>query len=180
MLNHIQLFLIHFNSWIIPVKIPLNVFTYFQLNIIFFVISVSSLCLTVALPSGYGSPVHDINNDDHNQQQLHKINSYHFEYSVHDPETGDVKHQNEVSDGHGNVKGTYSLVEPDGSTRIVEYTADDIHGFNAVVKKIEPQHKTITDSKYELPEYKKQFSTAPVHNVEENVDEYVPEHFSTN
>lgn len=62
---------------------------------------------------------------------------YHFEYGVKDLHTHDIKSQEEVSDGHGNVKGSYSLVEPDGSTRVVEYTADHEHGFNAVVKKIE-------------------------------------------
>ncbi|KAL5237289.1 hypothetical protein ACI65C_004699 [Semiaphis heraclei] len=65
--------------------------------------------------------------------------SYHFAYAVEDPLTGDVKSQNEVSDGRGTVKGTYSLVEADGSTRVVEYTADDEHGFNAEVKRIGPQ-----------------------------------------
>jgi len=67
--------------------------------------------------------------------------SYHFAYAVEDPLTGDVKSQNEVSDGRGTVKGTYSLVEADGSTRVVEYTADDEHGFNAEVKRIGPQHR---------------------------------------
>ncbi|XP_025208258.1 uncharacterized protein LOC112603746 [Melanaphis sacchari] len=67
--------------------------------------------------------------------------SYHFAYAVEDPLTGDVKSQNEVSDGRGTVKGTYSLVEPDGSIRVVEYSADDEHGFNAEVKRIEPQHR---------------------------------------
>lgn len=67
--------------------------------------------------------------------------SYHFAYAVEDPLTGDVKSQNEVSDGRGTVKGTYSMVEADGSTRVVEYTADDEHGFNAEVKRIEPQHR---------------------------------------
>uniref|UniRef100_A0A2S2NBV4 Cuticle protein 8 n=1 Tax=Schizaphis graminum TaxID=13262 RepID=A0A2S2NBV4_SCHGA len=68
--------------------------------------------------------------------------TYHFQYSVHDPLTGDEKSQNEVGDGHGSVKGSYSLVEADGSTRVVEYTADDVHGFRAVVKRIEaPAHR---------------------------------------
>ncbi|KAL4103700.1 hypothetical protein QTP88_019044 [Uroleucon formosanum] len=66
---------------------------------------------------------------------------YHFAYSVEDPLTGDVKSQNEVSDGRGTVKGTYSMVEADGSVRVVEYTADDEHGFNAEVKRIGPQHR---------------------------------------
>lgn len=42
------------------------------------------------------------------------------------------------------MKGGYSLYEPDGTKRVVEYTADKHHGFNAVVKKIghahHPQH----------------------------------------
>jgi hypothetical protein len=59
---------------------------------------------------------------------------YSFEYSVNDPYTYDVKSQHEYSDGNGYVKGSYSLLEADGSTRTVEYTADDYNGFNAVVK----------------------------------------------
>lgn len=34
--------------------------------------------------------------------------------------------------------GAYSLVEPDGSLRVVEYWADDKSGFNAVVKRVGP------------------------------------------
>lgn len=34
--------------------------------------------------------------------------------------------------------GSYSLVEADGSVRTVDYTADDVHGFNAVVSKSAP------------------------------------------
>ncbi|XP_050544638.1 cuticle protein 8-like [Daktulosphaira vitifoliae] len=66
----------------------------------------------------------------------HTPAAYNFEYGVNDPHTYDIKSQQEYSDGNGNVKGSYSLVEPDGSTRVVEYTADDHNGFNAEVKKI--------------------------------------------
>lgn len=48
-----------------------------------------------------------------------------------------MKSQHEVRDGDV-VKGSYSLVEPDGSVRTVEYTADDHNGFNAVVSKSAP------------------------------------------
>ncbi|XP_069705090.1 cuticle protein 19-like [Periplaneta americana] len=58
---------------------------------------------------------------------------YKFNYAVHDPHTGDVKNQWETRDGDA-VKGSYSLVQPDGSTRVVEYTADKHNGFNAIVK----------------------------------------------
>lgn len=33
------------------------------------------------------------------------------------------------------IIGSYSLIEPDGTRRIVEYTADPVQGFNAVVHK---------------------------------------------
>ncbi|CAG4943645.1 unnamed protein product [Colias eurytheme] len=57
-----------------------------------------------------------------------------FEYGVADPNTGDYKNQVE-SRVNGVVRGQYSLIEPDGTKRIVDYTADDVNGFNAVVRK---------------------------------------------
>ncbi|XP_062543977.1 pro-resilin-like [Armigeres subalbatus] len=64
---------------------------------------------------------------------------YKFEYGVDDPHTGDHKKQWEFRDGDV-VKGGYMLKEADGTTRVVEYTADDHNGFNAVVKKIGHAH----------------------------------------
>lgn len=60
---------------------------------------------------------------------------YKFEYGVKDYHTGDNKEAWEHSDGH-HVKGMYSLYEPDGTKRIVEYTADPKLGFQAVVKRV--------------------------------------------
>jgi hypothetical protein len=57
-----------------------------------------------------------------------------YKYGVHDPSTGDIKHQSEERTGDV-VRGQYSLVEPDGTVRTVDYTADPVHGFNAVVSK---------------------------------------------
>ncbi|XP_065164444.1 cuticle protein 19-like [Atheta coriaria] len=57
---------------------------------------------------------------------------YGFKYGVSDPKTGDNKEQQEERDGDV-VKGEYSLVEPDGTKRIVKYTADKKNGFNAEV-----------------------------------------------
>ncbi|KAK3908045.1 Cuticle protein 19 [Frankliniella fusca] len=57
---------------------------------------------------------------------------YAFKYGVHDAHTGDVKSASEHRDGDV-VKGEYSLLQPDGTTRTVHYTADDHNGFNAVV-----------------------------------------------
>ncbi|XP_013191921.2 larval cuticle protein A2B-like [Amyelois transitella] len=58
---------------------------------------------------------------------------YEFEYSVHDDHTGDIKQQKESRAGDA-VHGSYSLVQPDGVHRIVEYTSDKEHGFNAIVR----------------------------------------------
>ncbi|KAE8574092.1 cuticle protein 7 [Halyomorpha halys] len=59
---------------------------------------------------------------------------YSFAYDIQDAHTGDYKSQHESRDGDV-VHGSYSLVEPDGSKRTVEYTADPHNGFNAVVHK---------------------------------------------
>ncbi|XP_015185507.1 PREDICTED: larval cuticle protein A3A-like [Polistes dominula] len=59
---------------------------------------------------------------------------YSFSYSVADGLTGDNKAQEETRSGDV-VQGSYSLIEPDGSRRIVSYAADPINGFNAVVQK---------------------------------------------
>lgn len=69
--------------------------------------------------------------------EVHDSNpQYSFAYGVKDSLSGDDKSQHEVRDGDV-VKGQYSLVEPDGSRRIVDYTADPVNGFNAVVSKQE-------------------------------------------
>ncbi|CAH2254327.1 jg7277 [Pararge aegeria aegeria] len=58
---------------------------------------------------------------------------YEFQYSVQDGHSGDVKQQQESRAGDA-VHGSYSLVQPDGVQRIVDYTADAVHGFNANVR----------------------------------------------
>lgn len=57
---------------------------------------------------------------------------YKYIYKVHSPITKDIKMHQEQSDG-SQIIGHYSLVEPDGTTRVVYYTADE-NGFNADVK----------------------------------------------
>ncbi|KAF7287954.1 hypothetical protein GWI33_000019 [Rhynchophorus ferrugineus] len=59
---------------------------------------------------------------------------YSFGYDVQDALTGDSKSQVESRNGDI-VQGQYSLVDPDGTRRIVDYVADPINGFNAVVRK---------------------------------------------
>lgn len=72
-------------------------------------------------------------------QDYYAYPKYKFEYGVKDAHTGDHKSQWEVRDGDV-VKGEYSLNEADGTKRVVQYTADKHHGFNAVVKKIGHAH----------------------------------------
>lgn len=57
---------------------------------------------------------------------------YSFAYDVQDGLTGDSKSQHESRDGDV-VQGSYSVVDPDGVKRTVEYTANPHNGFNAVV-----------------------------------------------
>ena len=59
---------------------------------------------------------------------------YNFNYEVQDAETGDYKAQTETRDGD-NVQGQYWLYDADGYRRIVDYTADAVNGFNAVVRR---------------------------------------------
>ncbi|BES95144.1 Hypothetical protein NTJ_07953 [Nesidiocoris tenuis] len=59
---------------------------------------------------------------------------YSYAYDIQDALTGDSKSQHESREGDV-VQGSYSLVEPDGSVRTVDYTADPVNGFNAVVHK---------------------------------------------
>ncbi|KAJ3648687.1 hypothetical protein Zmor_020470 [Zophobas morio] len=65
---------------------------------------------------------------------------YQFNYAVHDPHTGDEKQHIEERNGD-EVKGTYTVKEADGTTRVVEYKADKHNGFNAVVHKIGQPHQ---------------------------------------
>uniref|UniRef100_A0A6V7L066 Uncharacterized protein n=1 Tax=Bracon brevicornis TaxID=1563983 RepID=A0A6V7L066_9HYME len=67
---------------------------------------------------------------------------YTYAYDVQDALTGDAKSQHETRNGDV-VSGSYSLIEADGTRRVVEYTADPVNGFNAVVHR-EPAvlHKT--------------------------------------
>ncbi|XP_011196904.1 larval cuticle protein A3A [Zeugodacus cucurbitae] len=66
---------------------------------------------------------------------------YSFGYDIQDGYTGDLKSQHETR--HGDVvKGSYSVVDPDGTKRTVDYTADPHNGFNAVVRKEPIAYKT--------------------------------------
>ncbi|KFB47661.1 AGAP001668-PA-like protein [Anopheles sinensis] len=66
---------------------------------------------------------------------------YSFSYGISDALTGDSKSQQESRSGDV-VQGSYSVVDPDGTKRTVEYTADPHNGFNAVVHR-EPLAKAV-------------------------------------
>ncbi|XP_058811941.1 larval cuticle protein A3A-like isoform X2 [Topomyia yanbarensis] len=59
---------------------------------------------------------------------------YSFSYGISDGLTGDQKSQQESRNGDV-VQGSYSVVDPDGLQRTVDYTADPHNGFNAVVRR---------------------------------------------
>uniref|UniRef100_A0A182QVT2 Uncharacterized protein n=1 Tax=Anopheles farauti TaxID=69004 RepID=A0A182QVT2_9DIPT len=102
------------------------------------------------------APMEHHHQEHHHEEQDHFVDyyapiNYKFEYGVKDPHTGDHKTHWEERDGDV-VKGAYTVLDADGSSRLVEYTADPHHGFNAVVKKIEHSH---------VP--KKEHHVAPAH-----------------
>ncbi|XP_037038197.1 larval cuticle protein A3A-like [Bradysia coprophila] len=93
--------------------------------------------LTFALISVAASiaiPVEHYN--DHNESPA----EYEFSYAVNDHSTGDIKSHQESRKGN-TVTGKYELIDSDGFRRIVEYTADEHNGFNAIV------HREPTDIK---------------------------------
>ncbi|KAK2585020.1 hypothetical protein KPH14_008546 [Odynerus spinipes] len=100
----------------------------------------------------YGVPAYGQGYGGYDHQETYAYPKYSFEYGVQDPHTGDVKKQEEVRDGDF-VKGSYSLNEPDGTIRVVDYTADGHNGFNAVVKKIGQAVHPTPIVKYIAPQY---------------------------
>ncbi|XP_026276983.1 cuticle protein 19-like [Frankliniella occidentalis] len=75
----------------------------------------------------------------HDEDHHHTKPKYAYQYSVHDKHTGDVKDVWEHRDGDV-TKGGYTLLEPDGHTRVVEYIVTKKGGFQATVKRLPPHH----------------------------------------
>ncbi|XP_073820009.1 larval cuticle protein A2B-like [Musca autumnalis] len=67
---------------------------------------------------------------------------YKYSYDVQDAVSGDNKSQFEERDGDV-VRGQYSLIDADGYKRTVQYTADPVNGFNAVVSRDPLVAKTV-------------------------------------
>ncbi|KAL4710574.1 hypothetical protein ACJJTC_008976 [Scirpophaga incertulas] len=99
--------------------------------------------------------------------------SYSFSYGVSDSRTGDVKTVWEAKDGD-TVKGQYSVLQPDGSTRTVEYSAGPGKGFTAIVNNEDTRNFVEPDQL--LPEDKamKDYGRIYEYNEDEELD-YFPE-----
>ncbi|XP_075984594.1 cuticle protein-like [Anticarsia gemmatalis] len=87
-----------------------------------------------AAPVAYAAPVAKVVAPVAKVEEYDAHPQYSFAYDVQDGLTGDSKSQHESRDGDV-VQGSYSVVDPDGTKRTVEYTADPHNGFNAVVHK---------------------------------------------
>ncbi|CAG9784939.1 unnamed protein product [Diatraea saccharalis] len=92
-------------------------------------VSVHAVPVVKHVPIVKHVPVHyeESHKEESHHEDYYAYPKYAFEYSVEDPHTGDHKTQHETRDGDV-VKGFYSLHEPDGSIRTVEYAADKKSG----------------------------------------------------
>lgn len=109
-----------------------------------FVIAMALTAATSAVSYGHAENYanyaegHGHDNDYHHVEH-HEPANYKFGYAVKDPHTGDHKEAWEARDGDV-VKGSYSLYEPDGTHRVVDYTSDKHNGFSATVKRTGGHH----------------------------------------
>jgi hypothetical protein len=91
---------------------------------------------------------------------------YKFSYDVNAPETYDVKSQSEsLKDGY--TVGQYSLIDADGMRRTVDYTADDINGFQATVKRepVNNNSPSYSAPQYSAPQYQRPTYKMPTYNA---------------
>ncbi|CAG9784961.1 unnamed protein product [Diatraea saccharalis] len=105
-----------------------------------------------------------------------KDNGYEYSYVVYDEKTGDQKAQRETSDG-STVHGEYSFIQPDGYIREVKYTADDLTGFNVIVKRIPPSTTNEGDKKIRT---KTKSDTDPCADTKKEALKIVPEQKKNN
>ncbi|XP_058975415.1 transcription initiation factor IIA subunit 1-like [Musca domestica] len=77
---------------------------------------------------------HDHHPDEESHLDYVAKPEYEFAYGVEDTQAHILHNRNEMRDGDA-VKGVYSVVDPDGTLRVVRYTADDVNGFQAEVVK---------------------------------------------
>ncbi|XP_050342889.1 uncharacterized protein LOC126768679 [Nymphalis io] len=88
---------------------------------------------------------HFVDDSIKHQPSVEENPNYSFGYGVSDTHTGDVKTVWEAKQGD-TVKGHYSVIEPDGSMRTVEYSAGPNSGFTATVNNDGLHNKPIADA----------------------------------
>ena len=97
---------------------------------------------------------------------------YEFKYGVKDTRTHDIKEQAEKRDGD-KVEGYYKLVEPDGTTRTVHYTADHHNGFQAHIDISGHAAHPVHERRAEVPVKKVVFPTKH-HQISEPIYSHEP------
>lgn len=116
------------------------------------------MCLVATAFAGflpiYGPPQHTIIKQVQVQAAPEAPANYEFKYDVNEASTGDV-HSQQESAKNGAVWGSYQLNDADGFRRIVDYTADDVNGFQANVRREPLGHQTTI--------IKKIIAVAPAH-----------------
>ncbi|VVC29057.1 Insect cuticle protein,Chitin-binding type R&R consensus [Cinara cedri] len=102
---------------------------------------------TSSPPQSSSFAEYDGANDDHESevypaQDYAPVKPYYtFAYGVDDPKTGHSHGHSETRDG-SKVTGEYTVMEPDGVLRRVQYTADSKNGFRASVRYVRPDGET--------------------------------------
>ncbi|XP_061390338.1 histidine-rich protein PFHRP-II-like [Musca vetustissima] len=108
------------------------------------------------------SMAHEYHDHKEDKHEYYAHPKYEFKYGVKDLKTEDIKEQWEHRDGD-KVHGGYLLKEADGTTRVVNYHADDHSGFHADVNTIgEAKHPET--QKHESHEHKHEI--VHVHHAE--------------
>ncbi|XP_005184986.1 larval cuticle protein A3A-like [Musca domestica] len=107
---------------------------------------------------------HDTKEEVHHDYYAHP--KYEFKYGVKDLKTEDIKEQWEHRDGD-KVHGGYLLKEADGTTRIVNYHADDHSGFHADVKTIGEAKQPETQKAESHGHHEHAHEIVHVHHAEE-------------
>ncbi|KAK9882436.1 hypothetical protein WA026_021467 [Henosepilachna vigintioctopunctata] len=87
---------------------------------------------TVSVNGQFGDGGHDHHHHLEEYVDYKAPPHYHWDYAVHDLKHHDIKSQWETRD-HDQTKGMYTILQPDGRKRIVEYVAGK-HGIDYKVK----------------------------------------------
>ncbi|XP_065164264.1 pupal cuticle protein Edg-84A-like isoform X2 [Atheta coriaria] len=83
--------------------------------------------------SGEIKPIYVPDGQEGQKLDYYATPDYNYSYGVKDPKTGNTQEHQESRQGDA-VKGQYSVVQADGVTRVVKYTADPKNGFQAIVE----------------------------------------------